>query len=466
MTVTCPKCHSENTDSSKFCSSCAAPLLGSGPETPSPTKTLQTPIAGRITSSLVAGKYKIIEEIGRGGMGVVYKAEDIKLQRTVALKFLPAQWTTDPEARERFVQEARAASALDHQNICAIYEIAETEDGRLYIAMAFYEGESLRDKIKREPLKVDEALNFAVQVAQGLAKAHQKGIVHRDIKPANILLTKDGAAKIVDFGLAKPAGQVKLTREGTMIGTVAYMSPEQARGEAVDQRTDIWSAGVVLYEMLSGRLPFKGDYEQTLIHSILKSEPEPISRTRKDLPKGLAQIIDKSLSKNVSARYQSTEELLEDLGAVAEGLKPLRAKADLFRGRIFGLKKVYAYPITAGLIAFIALALLFVFPKRGQAFESIAVLPLENLSGDPRQEYFSDGMHEALITNLAQLSSLKRVIARSSVMRFKGTNTPLHKIAQELRVDALITGAVLMFRPGKLGPCIPVPGRMTKPSNG
>ena len=234
----CPKCFSENADTSKFCNNCGLSL---GPEEQpgfSATKTLETSVPKITKGTLIAGKYRIIEEIGRGGMGIVYKAEDIKLKRTVALKFLPHQWTADAAARERFIHEAQAASALDHPNICTIHEIEETEDGRMYIAMAFYEGESLREMINREPLESKEAINVAIQVAQGMAKAHQKGIVHRDIKPANVLMTKDGAAKIVDFGLAKLAGQVKLTREGTTIGTVAYMSPEQARGDAVDQRLE------------------------------------------------------------------------------------------------------------------------------------------------------------------------------------------------------------------------------------
>jgi len=327
----CPKCHSENPDTSRFCNNCGSSLGRDKLLEFAPTMTLETPAQAIPKGSLVAGKYRIIEEIGRGGMGIVYKAEDIKLKRTVALKFLPHQWISDADSRERFIHEAQAASALDHPNICTIYEIEETEDGRMYIAMAFYEGESLREKIKREPLKSEEAVAIAIQVARGMAKAHQKGIVHRDIKPANILITNDGIAKIVDFGLAKLAGQVKLTREGTTIGTVAYMSPEQARGEVIDQRTDIWSLGVVLYEILAGKLPFKGDYEQTLIHSILKTEPEPITKFRKDLPSGISQIIAKALAKNPAARYQTMEELAEDLNAVAEGLKPVPAKADWIR---------------------------------------------------------------------------------------------------------------------------------------
>jgi serine/threonine-protein kinase len=438
----CPKCHSDNPDTSRFCGSCAALLTGEGSLPDSLTRTLATPLPVISKDKLIAGKYRIVDEIGRGGMGIVYRAEDIKLRRPVALKFLPHQWVSDSDARERFIQEARAASALDHPNICNIYEIGEAEADRMYIAMAFYEGESLREKIKSGPLKQEEALGIAIQAATGMAKAHQKGIVHRDIKPANLLITTDGVVKVVDFGLAKLAGQVKLTREGTTVGTVAYMSPEQAKGEAVDQRTDIWSLGVVLYEMLSGVLPFKGDYEQTLIHSILQQEPERLGKLQKDLPAGLENIVFKALSKNPADRYQSMDELLEDLQSVAEGLKPVRAASIIFRGRVLGLKKVYAYPVMAGIVILAVLVGLFLFPKRTQAFDSIAVLPLENLSGDPEQDSLAESIHDELITNLAGLSSLKTVIARSTVMTYKGKNTPPQKIAQELHVKALITGAL------------------------
>jgi serine/threonine protein kinase/tetratricopeptide (TPR) repeat protein len=442
LAITCPKCQSDNPDTSQFCGTCATRLNPAGPPPASLTKTLETPVQILTKGTLIAGKYRIVEEIGRGGMGIVYKAEDIKLQRPVALKFLPHQWVSDPDARERFTQEARAASALDHPNVCTIHEIEETDDGRLYIAMGCYEGESLREKIKRGPLETNEAIDLAIQTASGMAKAHAKGIVHRDLKPANILVTQDGVAKVVDFGLAKLAGQVKLTREGTTVGTVAYMSPEQAKGEAVDQRTDIWSLGVVLYEMLSGVLPFKGDHEQTLIHSILQQEPERLTKFRKDLPQGLENLVFKALSKKPAARYQTMDEILGDLKAIADGLRPASGASLFLRGRVLGMKKIHAYPALAGLMVVAVLAALFVFPKRGQTINSIAVLPLANLSGDPDQEYFADGMTEELITNLAKIGALK-VISRTSMMQYKGTKKPLPLIAKELNVDALIEGSVL-----------------------
>jgi len=437
----CPQCHADNPDTSRFCGSCAALLGQDSTPIDSLTKTIQIPAHALSKGTLIAGKYRIVDEIGRGGMGIVYKAEDIVLQRTVALKFLPAQWTADPEARERFVHEARAASALDHSNICNIHEIGEAADDRMYIAMAFYEGKSLREKIKQGLLKQEEALDIAVQAATGLAKAHQKGIVHRDIKPANMIITSDGVVKILDFGLAKLAGQIKLTREGTTVGTVAYMSPEQAKGEAVDQRTDIWSLGVVLYEMLSGILPFKGDYERTLIHSVLNQEPERLGGRRKDLPAGLENIVFKALSKDPIDRYQSMDELVEDLQSVVAGLQPVRASSMFLRGRFLGLKKVFAYPAMAGISILAIVAWLLIFPKRGQAFDSIAVLPIENLTGDPGQEYFVDGATDELIGQLAQIGSL-RVISRTSVMKYKALKIPVPEIARELNVKAVVEGTV------------------------
>jgi len=241
--------------------------------------------------------YKILEHLGGGGMGVVYKAEDTKLKRTVALKFLPPDLTRDPEAKERFVHEAQAASALQHNNICNVHDIDESPDGQLFIVMDLYEGETLKKKIERGPLPVDQVVDIALQVAQGLSRAHEVGIIHRDIKPANIMVTNRGEVKIVDFGLAKLSGRTLLTKTGSTMGTAAYMSPEQARSEAVDARTDIWSLGVVLYEMLTGRRPFESNYEQALVYSILNEEPKVIREIRPDVSETLEKITRRAMAK-------------------------------------------------------------------------------------------------------------------------------------------------------------------------
>jgi len=266
-----------------------------------------------IIGSTFAGRYQVIEELGRGGMGRVYKAKDIKLKRFVALKFLPPDLTHDPEAKERFIHEAQAASALDHPNICTIHEIDETEDGQVFICMPYYEGETLKSKVERRPLKVEEAIAIAIQMVQGLVKAHEKGIIHRDIKSSNVMITKDGLVKIVDFGLAKLAEQTILTRTGSTMGTAAYMSPEQARGEAVDHRTDIWSLGVILYEMITGLLPFKGHHEQAILYSILNETPHPITSLRSGIPMDFERIVNKSLEKDPDVRYQTLSDLRADL---------------------------------------------------------------------------------------------------------------------------------------------------------
>jgi serine/threonine protein kinase len=248
--------------------------------------------------------YKILEHLGSGGMGVVYKAEDTRLRRTVALKFLPPNLTQDPAAKVRFVHEAQAASALEHTNICSVHEIGEHGD-QTFLVMGYYEGETLKKRIESGPLPLDQVTEIALQVARGLSRAHEAGIVHRDIKPANIIVTTRGEVKIVDFGLAKLSGRTLVTRTGTTLGTAAYMSPEQARGDAVDHRTDIWSLGVVLYEMITGQRPFRSDYEQALIYLILNAEPEPPSKLRPETAPGLAQIIGHALVKQAADRYQT-----------------------------------------------------------------------------------------------------------------------------------------------------------------
>ena len=243
----------------------------------------------------------------------MYKAADTKLKRTVALKFLPPDLTRDDESKVRFIQEAQAASALQHNNICTIHEVDETEDGQLFIVMACYEGDTLKKKIEQNPLDIEDAVNIILQVANGLSKAHEKGIIHRDIKPANVMLTDDGVVKILDFGLAKLTGQTRITKTATTMGTIAYMSPEQSRGETVDKRTDIWSLGVMLYQMVTGQLPFKGEYEQAVVFSILNNDPEPIDNLRTDIPAEIQEIVQKSLQKDVEKRYQDVTDILDPL---------------------------------------------------------------------------------------------------------------------------------------------------------
>ena len=263
--------------------------------------------------------YKILEKLGEGGMGVVYKAEDTKLKRTVALKFLPPDLTRDKDATTRFVHEAQAASAFQHNNICTIHEVDETSDGRIFISMDYYDGETLKEKIARGPLREKEAIDITSQITDGLVKAHEMGVVHRDIKPANIMVTKDGVVKILDFGLAKLAGQTKMTKTGTTVGTVCYMSPEQARGDQVDQRSDIWSIGVIIYEMLAGEPPFKGDHQAAVLYQLMHSDPKPLSTYRRDLPEGLQLVVDKALEKDVGRRYQNVLEFRNDMGALKIG---------------------------------------------------------------------------------------------------------------------------------------------------
>ena len=384
--------------------------------------------------------YKILSKLGEGGMGVVYKAEDIRLHRTVALKVLPPELTRNRDAKTRFMHEARAASALQHHNICTIHEIDETPAGQLFICMDCYEGETLREKIARGPLPVSEAVDIAAQIAGGLSEAHRAGMIHRDIKPANIMITRGSVAKILDFGVAKLAGQTKVTRTGMTVGTAAYMSPEQAKGAEVDQRTDIWSLGVIMYEMLTGRPPFQGDVEPALLYSIMNQDPEPVTALRSDVPIELERVAMRSLAKNPDKRYESADDVLTQL-------KEIRAHQDLLRTRgkwsLWRMRHRSAVRVAAIMLMAVAVAIAAIrfWPGRGETINSVAVLPLDNVSGDPEQEYFVDGMTDELIGQLGKVQALT-VISRTSSMRYKNVEKPLPDIARELHVGSVVEGSV------------------------
>jgi eukaryotic-like serine/threonine-protein kinase len=385
--------------------------------------------------------YKIVEKIGAGGMGVVYKAQDTKLDRTVALKFLPSHLVCDSEARDRFQHEAKAASALNHPNITTVHEIDEA-GGECFISMEYVAGKSLKDMAREGTLSIDEVLRIGLQIGEGLKAAHAGGIVHRDIKSDNIKVTADGLVKIMDFGLAKLRGVAKITRTGTTLGTLQYMSPEQAQGREADQRSDIFSFGVVLYEMVTGRLPFTGDNEAALIHAVVNATSEPMARYKAGVPERLERLVEKAMTKNRDERYQHVDEVIADLKSTGRNLEPTQGAGERGGSPKSKRSRLYLYAGLALVVALAVLGRVWVFGPSREPIDSLAVLPLENLSGDPDQEYFSDGMTDALITELQKIRSL-RVISRTSVMRFKKTEESLPEIAKALNVKAVVEGSVM-----------------------
>ncbi len=353
--------------------------------------------------------YKILQKIGSGGMGMVYQAEDTRLKRVVALKFLAPASTTDPEARQAFMLEAQAASALDHPNICTIHEIDETDEGQIFIAMAFYQGETLKEKIAQGPTSVREATFLTRQIAEGLAKAHEKDIVHRDIKPANIIVTEDGMVKILDFGVAEFQHQTAFATPGVICGTPAYMSPEQACGGTVDQRADIWSLGVILFELLTANPPFAAENQQALMQAIVNDPPLTLKQFLGQGAAEMQTIIDKTLAKDPAARYQSMRAFIDDLDLL-ERSAPSSADTQVHAA---------------------AQALL----------PSIAILPFSDFSAEKDQEYFCDGLAEEIIHDLSRLKGL-RVASRNSAFQFKGQNLDIAQIGQGLKVDKVLEGSL------------------------
>ncbi|MEP6920607.1 MAG: protein kinase [bacterium] len=407
-----------------------------------------------LSSGIRLSHYEIRSQIGAGGMGEVYLAQDTKLDRRVALKILPAEVAADRGRMNRFVQEAKAASALNHPNIITIHEIDQADSG-YFIATEFIDGQTLREHMQTAPMKLSEVLNVAAQVASALVAAHAAGIVHRDIKPENIMLRHDGIVKVLDFGLAKltermPSESVDMeaptraavnTEPGVLMGTVNYMSPEQARGLSVDARTDLWSLGVVLYEIVTGHEPFEGETRNDVISLILQKNPPPLTRYPVEVPAELEWVVNKALLKDREERYQTAKDLLADLRRLKQQLE---FQAEL--GRSAGVEPGGEPPVRANGGRAVASSRQSAIQDRAATsapeIRSLAVLPLENLSANPEDEYFADGMTDALITTLAQIGAL-RVISRTSVMRYKGTRKALPEIARELKVEAVIEGTVV-----------------------
>ncbi len=433
MPIKCPKCHHENPDTVKFCGECGTLLqsvrgtdptdAGPDPRSGRPsedffdlTKTIEAPKKELTRGTTLANRYEIIEELGKGGMGRVYRVEDTKLKQEVALKLIKPEIAKDKKTIERFRNELKLAREIAHRNVCRMYDLNE-EKGTHYITMEYVRGEDLRSSIRRfGQLPIGKSISIAKQICEGLAEAHRLGVVHRDLKSNNIMIDKEGNVRIMDFGIARSLEAKRITGAGVMIGTPEYMSPEQVEGKEVDQRSDIYSLGVILYEMVTGRLPFEGETSLSIAMKHKSEEPPDPKDLNDQISEGFSQVILRCMKKDKEKRYQDAEELLSQLNNLEQGISTT--------GRIFPEQKPTAE--TTSEIRW---------------KNSIAVLPFVDLSSQRDQEYFCDGMTDEIILKLSKLADLK-VISRTSVMRYKNTEKDIREIGQELGVATIMEGSI------------------------
>ena len=415
--------------------------------------------------------YKILEKLGEGGMGIVYKAQDLKLDRIVALKFLPHHLTANEAEQARFLQEARAASALNHANICGIHSIGEhtnpaTSEEQRFIDMEYVDGSTLRKKFESAPLRISEAVGYAIQIGEALHEAHTKGIVHRDVKADNVMVNTKNQIKVMDFGLAKLKGSLKLTRTSSTVGTLAYMAPEQIQGGEVDARSDIFSFGVLLFEMLTGHFPFRGEHEAAIVYSIVNEDPESVLKSRPECSAEFDRIINRALEKDPADRYQHADDMVSELRRAQkqsarvsrssltnvpisaslqtrahEDTPATNSQTSFSPLRFFSPKNTIAL-LAIGAVLLIAIAYYFLFTNQTNRPDSLAVLPFVNVGADPNTEYLSDGITESIINSLTRIPGL-RVIPRSTVFRFKGNDVDPQDIGAKLKVRAVLTGRIV-----------------------
>jgi serine/threonine protein kinase len=460
MGIKCPKCQFENLDESRFCGKCATPLLSPEEISTSPTKTLETPITGLTRSSTFAQRYEVIEELDKGGMGKIYRVFDKKIEQEVALKLLRPEIAADRDTITRFKNELKFARNISHRNVCRMYDLGE-EGNAYYITMEYISGENLKSSIRRmERLTVKKAISIAKQVCEGLEEAHRLGVVHRDLKPGNIMIDSEGNARILDFGIARSLRSKGMTGLGVMIGTPEYMSPEQVDGEETDHRSDIYSLGVILYEMATGRVPFKGDTPISVAVKHKLAIPPAPNEVNPQISEDLNRLIMRCLEKDKEKRYQSANELFSELIRIEKGI-PITEKVRLKKrkpkkiakpGEIIWKKAIFRGVWIGSVLIIIIMILLLLFGRHylsqykiQKTINSVAVLPLKNLSGDPSWDHFSDRMTEALINELIKTGTLRRVPPSTSVMQYKMAPRRVTEISRELDVEAVVEWSMVLY---------------------